>query len=77
LRTKDGLEVDFALANGGVIEQIIEVKKTSKEVSPALCSFHKKYGFPAIQLVHYLNHERLVDSVEILNVKHYLSSLLL
>ena len=77
LRTKDGLEVDFALVNAGEIEQIIEVKNASKAVSPALYSFNKKYGFPAIQLVHYLNHERIVGDVEILSVEHYLSSLLL
>lgn len=77
LRTKDGLEVDFALVNDGIVEKIIEVKNTAKEISPTLYAFHKKYNFPAVQLVHHLRHERQVDSINIEKVNDFLMSLFL
>ncbi len=75
LRTKDGLEVDFAVVNNGAIEQVIEVKNTAKEVSPALYAFHKKYDFQSVQVVHHLRHERMAGPVSVERAESFLSAL--
>lgn len=77
LRTKDGLEVDFALINKDEIESIIEVKLSDDVPSKALFHFHEKYHHPAIQLVKFLRHEREKNGIKILNVESYLASLFL
>lgn len=75
LRTKDGLEVDFALAQQDTIEQIIEVKLSDGQTSKALINFHEKYNYPAVQVVKYLRNEYLQDDVQILNAETFLSKL--
>lgn len=75
LRTKDGVEVDFALVDNGIIEQILEVKSGDRSLSRTLHSFQKKYSFPAIQLVHDLRQERVESNIQILNLLEYLLSL--
>lgn len=57
LRTKEGLEIDFAIINDGEVEQIIEVKVSDDQPSKSLQSFHRKYGYPAVQLVQNLRNE--------------------
>ena len=77
MRTKDGLEVDFALSLQDEIEQIIEVKLTDNTLSKALVSFHEKYNYPAVQLVKILRHEQSKSGINILNAEKFLSQLFL
>jgi hypothetical protein len=53
LRTKDGKEVDFTLVEGGIPRELIEVKLSSPEPSPALAFFRETFfpGAAALQLV--------------------------
>jgi len=75
LRTKDGIEVDFALVNDGQIEQIVEVKNSDDTLHRALLAFKKKYAFAATQLVYDLRQERVENNIEINNLMNYLLSL--
>jgi len=77
LKTKEKLEVDFALVKDNIIEKIIEVKISDKEISKALYSFYKKYNLPALQIVKNLRQERLVDGIEVRKVISFLSELML
>jgi predicted AAA+ superfamily ATPase len=75
LRTKDGQEVDFALVRENNIEQIIEVKLTDSVPGKSLMMFHKKYKYPAIQLVKFLRSEHVSQDVQILDATRYLRGL--
>ncbi|MDR3490488.1 MAG: ATP-binding protein [Gammaproteobacteria bacterium] len=77
LRNKEGQEVDFALIKDGNIEEIIEVKNTSKEISKSLYAFHKKYAFPASQIVKILRNDRRVENIKVINAATFLSDLTL
>ncbi len=77
LRTKDGLEVDFALVNQDEIEQIIEVKNSDDTPSKTLQYFYEKYNYPAIQLVKNLRNEHKKNGIQILNAQKFLSQLYL
>lgn len=77
LRTKDGLEVDFALIKDDTIQQIIEVKNSSKEISKSLYTFHQKYNLSAVQIVKDLRHERFFDHVKVMKAENYLADLFL
>ena len=77
LRTKDGAEVDFALACQDKIESMIEVKLSDASPSRALIQFHEKYNYPAIQLVKFLRHEHEDKEIKVLNVENFLSNLFL
>ncbi len=77
LRTKDKEEVDFALAKEGNIEQIIEVKTSNKDISKSLYTFHKKYDFPAIQIVKDLRQERMVGDIKVMKIDNFLAELFL
>jgi len=77
LRTKDGLEVDFALVSKDKVESMIEVKLSDKFPSKALLHFQEKYNYPAIQLVKFLRHEQEHNKIAILDAQKYLASLFL
>lgn len=77
LRTKDGQEVDFALIKDDQIEQIIEVKNSSTEISKSLYGFHTKYKLPSIQIVKDIRNERLDGDIQVVNAKTFLSELFL
>ena len=77
LRTKDGLEVDFALCKDKQIKEIIEVKLSDKEIDKSLYTFSTKYHLPAIQLVKNLRLERKVGDIRVMKVVDYLSDLML
>ena len=77
LRTKEGLEVDFALACQEKIESIIEVKLSDHVPSKALVNFHEKYNYPAIQLVRFLRHEYEHNGIKVLDAEKFLSELFL
>ena len=59
LRTKEGQEVDFALVKNDEVEQMIEVKASDHSLSKALVTFHKKYAYPAVQIVKHCRHETI------------------
>lgn len=77
LRTKDGIEVDFALVNNDAVEQIIEVKLSDQTLSKSLLYFHEKYNYPAIQLVQFLRHEQMINDIQLRNAEVFLSELFL
>lgn len=75
LRTKDGIEVDFALVNDGKLEKILEVKHTDTTLSKGLLSFQQKYNLKAIQLVGELRREQVKQKIEIIGLNKFLQSL--
>lgn len=77
LRTKDGLEVDFALVHNDTIESMIEVKHADGTPNKALISFKEKYNYVAVQLVKILRHEQIKNEIQILNAQSFLSQLFL
>jgi len=48
---------------------------TSREISPSLRYFHRKYNLPAIQIVKNLKHEQVDNGIEIRRTGDYLSQL--
>jgi predicted AAA+ superfamily ATPase len=77
LRTKEGLEVDFAVTNHNEIEQIIEVKTSESSTSKSLRMFHEKYQYPAVQIVQSLPHEYQDKGINILKAENFLTDLYL
>lgn len=75
LRTKDGLEVDFAVVLQNSLESMIEVKLSDSSPSKSLINFHKKYNHPALQLVKSLRNEHYQAGIEIRNAETFLSEL--
>ncbi len=75
IRTKDGIEVDFALSCNEAIEQIIEVKLSDDALSKPLAYFHEKYAYPAVQLVKLLRNEHTRNGINILKADNFLSQL--
>lgn len=77
LRTKDGLEVDFALVKNQTIETMLEVKVSEKGLSKPLRIFHDKYQYPAIQLTKHMRNDFRELGIERLRAQEYLASLYL
>lgn len=77
LRTKDGLEVDFALAIQEKIESIIEVKVADRSIAKPLIHFHETYDYPAVQVVKILRHETQQKGIQLLSAQKYLADLFL
>lgn len=77
LRTKDGLEVDFALVKNDKIETMIECKYSEDSASKTLVKFREKYGYPAIQLVKLLRHDYCDREVSMKCAENFLSELFL
>lgn len=75
LRTKEKKEVDFVMVTDGTPLTMIEVKLSETAISPALKYFHKKYEFPAIQLVKNLRQERMVEKIELRRAYDFLKEL--
>lgn len=74
LRTKEKIEVDFALVNNNKIEQIIEVKSSDTDLHHGLQYFNTKYDLPAIQLVQHIRTEKVHNEIKLLNLENYLTS---
>jgi uncharacterized protein len=72
LRTKEKIEVDFAIVNNDKIERIIEVKNSNSDLHPGLKYFNQKYNLPSIQLVNNLRTERMAGDIKILDLSKYL-----
>lgn len=77
LRTKDGMEVDFALVDQKEVKYIIEVKLTDVVPARALSAFHEKYKYPAIQLLKSVRREHEKNGIKIVSADHFLTGLLL
>ncbi len=77
LKTKDGLEIDFALVLRDHIETMIEVKTSDRSPSLSLVKFHKKYNYPALQIVKSLRNEHKREGIHILKAEKFLSELYL
>ncbi len=75
LRTKEKIEVDFALVDNEEVKEIIEVKSTKSSIHQGLKYFNNKYGFVSRQLVASLRTEKTIDNIQILNLQEYLSNL--
>lgn len=75
LRTKDGIEVDFAMANEGQMDLIIECKYADDKIPRSLMTFQRKYQFPAILLVKELKHEYQKNEISVRKASKYLSEL--
>lgn len=73
LRTKDKVEVDFALVNNDKVEQIIEVKSSNSDLHSGLKYFHDKYNLPSVQIVNNLRIEKMFGNIKILDLNKYLS----
>lgn len=77
LRTKDGLEVDFALTKNDVVEKMIEAKLSNQSLSKPLVSLHKKYAFPAVQIVKNLRQSYRKEGILIETADSFLKGLFL
>ena len=77
IRTKDGMEIDFAIINQNEIEQIIEVKLSNSDISKPLKYFHEKYSYPAVQILKNIRHEYINKDIKVLDMNKYLSKLFL
>lgn len=75
LRTKEGREVDFCLAEGNQIKAMIEVKTDDSRVSRHLKYYHTRYGFKGYQIVRYLKQERMEDGIELRAADSFLSKM--
>ncbi len=77
LRTKDGLEVDFAIVKDQEIETMIEVNLSDQNISKSLQVFTNKYKHPALQLVKHIKREFQTDSIQVRSAERYLDELYL
>jgi len=75
IRTKDGMEVDFAIILNDEVETLIEVKLSDSTPAEPLLYFHKKYQYPAIQLVKSLRREYQTDHIKVMKAETFLSDL--
>ena len=76
IRTRDGREIDFAVARKGKVDQLLEVKLSDDSLSPGLR--HIRAMFPkvsAVQLVHNLRREQSIAGVDIVHAARWLSEL--
>ena len=76
LRTKDGKEVDFCIAEENKIETIYEVKTSDTRTSRSLSSFSEKYDLPGIQLVKELKRERQEGVISVRRAEEYVKELM-
>lgn len=76
LRTKDGKEIDFAIAKKDSLISCIEVKLSDEGISPHLRYFKEKIpDILALQLVHNARHDHIVNGVSLMRAGHWLAQL--
>lgn len=76
IRTRDGREIDFAVARKGKVDRLLEVKLSDDSLSPGFR--HIRAMFPrvsAVQLVHNLRREQSIAGVDIVHAARWLSEL--
>lgn len=77
VRTKNGKEVDFALAEDGKISKLVEVKLTDGNFGENLKYFCDKYGYAGVQVVKNLKREKSIGNIEIISADNFLKDLFL
>ncbi|MDO8886503.1 ATP-binding protein [Candidatus Oleimmundimicrobium sp.] len=77
LRTKDGKEVDFCLANNDQIVEVIEAKTRDSNISKNLKYFCEKYHLKGTQIAKELKRERTIGKIDIRKAHSYLKELFL
>ena len=78
LRTKEGKETDFSIADSeNRLKEIIEIKLSDSQPDKNLQYFSDKYGFPAIQIVKNLKREKTVGKIRIVEAENYFRELFL
>lgn len=76
VRTRDGREIDFALAERNRLSKLIEVKLSDDQPAPALRFFLNHFpGAAACQIVHNLRRNRHSEGIDIVNASEWLSDL--
>lgn len=76
VRTKDGKEIDFALAKKDTLTHFIEVKLSDPTISKNLKYFKERYSHVnATQLVHNIRHDKESNNIEIVQAGQWLSTL--
>jgi predicted AAA+ superfamily ATPase len=76
VRTRDGREIDFAITTKNKLSQLIEVKLSDDQPTPALRFFLNMFpGVSACQLVHNLRREQHAAGINIFNASKWLSDL--
>ena len=75
LRTKDGHEVDFCLAENEQTKLMIEVKHSDSNVSRHLHYFNKRFEIPGVQVVRYLRKERMSGKIALRKAENFLMEL--
>lgn len=78
LRTKEGQEVDFAVADdGNKLSGIMEAKLAEGDLSKNLKYFSDKYNLAGVQIVKNLKREKHLGKVNIVRADNYLKELYL
>lgn len=77
LRTKEGREVDFVLAQNGDISAVVELKLADGNFSKNLVYFSNKYGLKGIQAVKELKREKSMDNIDVVDAADYFKNLFL
>lgn len=76
IRTKDGKEVDFALAQEGLLTHFIEVKLSDSAIDKNLKYFKERYSqVKAVQLVHNSRYDKEINNIEIVRAGDWLAQL--
>ncbi|MDP1648189.1 MAG: ATP-binding protein [Rubrivivax sp.] len=76
IRTKDGAEVDFALATGGQLTHLVECKLADATLHRALANFAERFaGVEAVQLVQHLPQEEQRGRVRVTEAADWLAAL--
>lgn len=76
IRTKDGKELDFSLAEKGALTHFIEVKLSDETLSRNLLYFKNRHpGVKAVQLVHNTRNDQERDGVSIVRAGNWLGQL--
>jgi predicted AAA+ superfamily ATPase len=76
IRTKDGKELDFSLAEKGALTHFIEVKLTDETISRNLMYFKTRYpAVTALQLTHNARNEQQTAGVSVVRAGDWLAQL--
>lgn len=76
LKTKEGKEVDFAIADKGKIKQLIEVKLSDNNISRSLFYFCERFaGAEGLQLVHNLRQPEHIKGIHLVLAGEWLAKL--
>jgi len=76
IRTKDGKEVDFAIAQKDALTHFIEVKLSDSAISENLKYFKERYSqINAVQLVHNIRHDKEINNIGVVQAGAWLSQL--